>query len=312
MTFVYKADPVRGALWARRFAEHAPDTPFHIWTGEMPPCDPLAVRYLAVWQVPKLDLAAAFPNLEVVFSTGAGVDQFDLSAIPAHLPVVRMVEPGIIAGMVEYVTLAALAIHRDWLTYAAQQREGRWLPLQTRVASERRVGVLGLGVLGRAVLTRLASFGFSCAGWSRSPQTLDGIECFAGADALPAFLARTDILVCLLPLTDATRHFLNRGLFAQLPRGASLVNVGRGGHLRQDDLLAALDDGQLAAAVLDVADPEPLAADHPLWRHPRVMLTPHVASMTQPESAVEVVLDNLRRHREGLPLVGLVDRSRGY
>src|SRR5579863_60795 len=317
MTFVYKADPVRGAQWARLFAEKAPDTPFHIWTGDMPPCDASKVRYLALWQVPQLDLAAAFPNLEVVFSTGAGVDQFDLSAIPPHLPVVRMVEPGIVAGMVEYVTLAALALHRDWLTYAAQQREGRWAPLQTYVASARRVGVLGLGVLGQAVLTRLASFGFQCAGWSRSgetrsPHTLDGIECFAGAEALPAFLARTDILVCLLPLTDATRHFLNRDLFAQLPRGASLINVGRGGHLQQDDLLTALDSGQLGAAVLDVADPEPLAADHPLWRHPGVMLTPHVASMTQPQSAVEVVLDNLRRHRAGEPLVGLIDRSRGY
>ncbi|MGV2288634.1 glyoxylate/hydroxypyruvate reductase A [Trinickia sp. YCB016] len=312
MTFVYKADPVRGAQWARIFAEKAPDTPFHIWTGDLPPCDAREVRYLAVWQVPKLDLAAVFPNLEVVFSTGAGVDQFDLSAIPTHLPVVRMVEPGIVAGMVEYVTLAALALHRDWLTYAAQQREGRWKPLQTHMANTRQVGVLGLGVLGQAVLTRLASFGFQCAGWSRSPHKLDGIECFAGTDALPAFLARTDILVCLLPLTDQTRHFLNRDLFAQLPRGASLINVGRGGHLQQEDLLAALDSGQLGTAVLDVADPEPLAADHPLWRHPRVMLTPHIASMTQPESAVEVVLDNLRRHREGAPLVGLVDRSRGY
>jgi glyoxylate/hydroxypyruvate reductase A len=141
---------------------------------------------------------------------------------------------------------------------------------------------------------------------------MEGVECFAGAASLPAFLARTEILVCLLPLTPATRHVLCHELFAQLPRGAALVNVGRGGHLQQDDLLDALDSGQLDAAVLDVADPEPLMPGHPLWRHPRVMLTPHVASMTQPESAVDVVLDNLRRHREGLPLVGRVDRTRGY
>ncbi|SDH98258.1 2-hydroxyacid dehydrogenase [Paraburkholderia phenazinium] len=311
MTFLYKADPVRGAQWARLFAEKAPQIPFRIWPDGSSGDDAHAVRYLAVWEAPR-DLATTFPNLEVVFSVGAGIDQFDLSAIPAHLPVVRMVEPGIVAGMVEYVTLATLALHRDWLTYAAQQREGRWQALRTRVASERRVGVLGLGVLGQAVLTRLASFGFQCAGWSRSPRTLDGIECFAGTESLPQFLARTDILVCLLPLTGATRHILNRDLFAQLPRGAALINTGRGGHLQQDDLLEALDSGQLSAAVLDVADPEPLAADHPLWRHPRVMLTPHVASMTQPDSAVEVVLDNLRRHREGEPLIGLVDRARGY
>jgi glyoxylate/hydroxypyruvate reductase len=311
MTFLYKADPVRGAQWARLFAQKAPEIPFRIWPDGSSSDDAEAVRYLAVWEAPR-DLAALFPNLEVVFSVGAGIDQFDLTAIPAHLPVVRMIEPGIVAGMIEYVTLATLALHRDWLTYAAQQREGRWQVLRTRVASERRVGVLGLGVLGQAVLTRLASFGFQCAGWSRSPRTLDGIECFAGAEALPAFLARTDILVCLLPLTDATRRILNRDLFAQLPRGAALINTGRGGHLQQDHLLEALESGQLSAAVLDVADPEPLAADHPLWHHPRVMLTPHVASMTQPYSAVEVVLDNLRRHREGEPLIGLVDRARGY
>jgi glyoxylate/hydroxypyruvate reductase A len=311
MTFLYKADPVRGAQWARLFAEKAPQIPFRIWPDGSASADAEAVRYLAVWEAPH-DLATRVPNLEVVFSVGAGIDQFDLSAIPAHLPVVRMIEPGIVAGMVEYVTLATLALHRDWFTYAAQQREGRWQALRTRVASERRVGVLGLGVLGQAVLTRLASFGFQCAGWSRSPRTLDGIECFAGAETLPAFLARTDILVCLLPLTDATRHILNRELFAQLPRGAALINTGRGGHLQQDHLLQALESGQLSAAVLDVADPEPLAADHPLWHHPRVMLTPHVASMTQPDSAVEVVLDNLRRHRAGQPLIGLVDRARGY
>lgn len=311
MSFLYKADPVRGAQWARLFAEKAPEIPFHIWPDGSAGADAHQVRYLAVWDVPP-EIGTTFPNLEVVFSVGAGVDQFDLSAIPSHLPVVRMIEPGIVAGMVEYVTLATLALHRDWLTYAAQQREGRWQVLRTRVASERRVGVLGLGVLGQAVLTRLASFGFQCAAWSRSPRTLDGIECHAGAENLPQFLSRTDILVCLLPLTDATRHILNRDLFAQLPRGAALINAGRGGHLQQDDLLEALESGQISAAVLDVADPEPLPADHPLWHHPRVMLTPHVASMTQPDSAVEVVLDNLRRHRAGAPLVGLVDRSRGY
>lgn len=311
MTFLYKADPVRGAQWARLFAEKAPQIPFRIWPDGSSGDDAHAVRYLAVWEAPR-DLATTFPNLEVVFSVGAGIDQFDLSAIPAHLPVVRMIEPGIVTGMVEYATLATLALHRDWLTYAAQQREGRWQALRIPAASERRVGVLGLGVLGQAVLTRLASFGFQCAGWSRSPRTLDGIECFAGTETLPQFLARTDILVCLLPLTQATRHILNRELFTQLPRGAALINTGRGGHLRQDDLLAALDSGQLSAAVLDVADPEPLSPDHPLWRHPRVMLTPHIASVTQPDSAVEVVLDNLRRHREGEPLVGLVDRARGY
>ncbi|WP_231679222.1 NAD(P)-dependent oxidoreductase, partial [Ralstonia solanacearum] len=179
-------------------------------------------------------------------------------------------------------------------------------------ADERRVGVLGLGSLGQAVLTQLQGFGFDCAGWSRSRRAIDGVRCYAGQDELPAFLARTELLVCLLPLTDATRGVLNGGLFAQLPRGAGLVHVGRGPQLVNDDLLAALESGQLGDAVLDVADPEPLPPAHAFWRHPRIQLTPHIASMTQPLSAAAVVIDNLRRFAAGEPMVGLVDRTRGY
>ena len=308
MTFLYKADPARGAIWADLFARRMPELPFRAWPDVG---DPAAVRYLAAWQ-PPADLATRFPNLDVLFSTGAGTDQFDFSAIPDTLPVVRMVEPGIIDGMVEYVTLAVLSIHRDWRTYRQQQRAGVWQAHPVQRASARRVGVLGMGVLGRAVLDRLCRFGFSCAGWSRSPQRIEGVACHAGAEGLPAFLARTDILVCLLPLTDDTRGILSRPLFDRLPPGATVINVGRGGHLVQDDLLQALDDGKVGHAILDVCDPEPLPAGHPFWTHPQVTLTPHIASMTQPETAVEAVFDNIRRHREGLPLIGLVDRARGY
>ena len=313
MTFLYKADPVRGAQWARLFAEKSAAYSISHLAGRHCPRG-----------MPKRCVTSPYGKHRVISLRFSPISKWcfrwvrastssTCPAIPAHLPVVRMIEPGIVAGMVEYATLATLALHRDWLTLCrAATRRPLGGAARTHVASERRVGVLGLGVLGQAVLTRLASFGFQCPGLSRSPRILDGIECYAGAEALPAFLARTDVLVCLLPLTDATRHILNRDLFAQLPRGAALINTGRGGHLQQDHLLQALECGQLSAAVLDVADPEPLAADHPLWHHPRVMLTPHVASMTQPYSAVEVVLDNLRRHREGEPLIGLVDRARGY
>ncbi len=308
MSFLYKADPVRGAQWAQLFAERAPEIDFHIWpsTG-----DPSRVRFLAAWEPPE-NLAATFPNVELVFSAGAGVDQFDLSRIPAHVPVVRMIESGLVAGMVEYVTLAVLAAHRDWLGYATQQRQGLWKPIPVRTAASRRVGVLGMGVLGQAVLEKLHGFGFQCAGWSRTEHALPGIDCFAGENGMHAFLAHTDILVCLLPLTAATRGMLSRALFQRMPPGAILINVGRGGHLVERDLLDALDGGQLSAAILDVCDPEPLPQGHPFWRHPRIMLTPHIASMTQPETAVEAVIENIRRHREGLPLVGLVDRQHGY
>lgn len=308
MTLLYKADPERGRQWAQRFAHKAPEIPFRIWpeTG-----DPAAVRYLAAWQPPE-DPARTLPNLEVIFSVGAGVDQFDLSGVPEHVAVVRMIEPGIVEGMVEYVTQSVLTIHRDLFDYALQQQQRVWRALPVRAAASRRVGVLGLGMLGSAVLERLRLFGFACAGWSRSPRTLPGVECYAGAEALDAFLARTDILIGLLPLTEATRGLLDAALFAKLPQGASFINVGRGPQLNQQALLDALDSGHLCNAILDVADPEPLPPEHPFWTHPRVRLTPHIASATRPETAVDVVLENIRRHRDGLPMLGLIDRTRGY
>jgi glyoxylate/hydroxypyruvate reductase len=308
MTLLYKANLERGRQWAQYFAQKAPDVPFRLWPDIG---DPAAVRYLAAWE-PPADVTRTFPNLEVIFSTGAGIDQFDLSGVPPHIAVVRMTEPGIVEGMVEYVTQAVLTIHRDLFDYAALQRDRVWREMPVRAASTRRVGVLGLGMLGTAVLRMLKGFGFRCAGWSRSPHEIEGVECYAGADTFDAFLARTDILVCLLPLTDATRGLIDKRVFDKLPKGASFINVGRGPHVNQQDLLDALNSGHLHAAILDVTDPEPLPPEHAFWTHPRVRLTPHIASATRPETAVDVVLDNLRRHREGLPMIGEIDRARGY
>ena len=306
--FVYKADPQRGRQWAEIFGRQAPDIEFRLWPEVG---DGGEVRFLAAWE-PPADLATRFPNLQLLLSTGAGVDQFDFNVLPPQLPVVRMVEPGIVNGMVEYVTHAVLDLHRDMPAYRRAQQQRRWQAIQVRAASARRVGVLGLGSLGQAVLGKLIAFGFDCAGWSRSRHEVAGVHCHAGAGELDAFLARTDILVCLLPLTEATRGFLSTGAFAKLPRGASLVHVGRGPQLVAADLVKALDEGQLAEAVLDVTDPEPLRDDDPLWSHPRVRITPHIASMTEPHSAARVTIDNLRRFARGEPLVGLVDRARGY
>jgi glyoxylate/hydroxypyruvate reductase A len=306
--FVYKADRARGLQWAEIFRREAPEIDFRLWPeiGE-----PTQVLYLAAWE-PPTDIAARFPNLKLLFSSGAGVDQFDFSRLPAALPVVRMIEPGIIRSMVEYATHAVLDLHRDMPAYRRAQQRRQWQPLPVKTAAERRIGVLGLGSLGQAVLAQLVGLGFDCAGWSRSQHAVDGVQCFAGADTLDAFLARSDILVCLLPLTDATRGFLDARLFARLPRGAALVHAGRGPHLVAGDLLAALDSGHLAEAVLDVTDPEPLPPTDPLWSHERVRITPHIASMTVAATAARVVLDNLRRFARGEPLIGLVDRSRGY
>ncbi|QEI06679.1 glyoxylate/hydroxypyruvate reductase A [Pigmentiphaga aceris] len=308
MSFLYKSEPARGAVWAKRFAEVAPDIPFHIWpeTG-----DPLAVRYLAAWQPPE-KLMETFPNLELVFCVAAGIDNFDLSGIPLSIPVVRMIEPGLAAGMTEYIMLTVLAAHRDWLQYIDQQRSQVWKDVPAQLASSRRVGILGMGALGKPAAQALANIGFQVAGWSRSGHDVDGIESFAGEEQLPAFLARCDILVCLLPLTDATRGILNRKLFDTLPKGAILINAGRGAHLVEDDLLSALDDGQLGGAILDVTLVEPLPADAPLWKHPRVLITPHVASRSQAETSIDVLMNNLQRFKRGEPMVGEIDRTLGY
>lgn len=308
MTVLYKANMVRGAEWARFFAERAPDVPFRLWPDIGNPAD---VRHLVAW-VPPDDIATTFPNLELVFSVGAGVDQFDTTKVPAHIPLVRMLEPGIAETMVEYVTMAVLALHRDLLDFINQQKQQVWREIRITPAKRRRLGVMGLGQLGQAVLERLKAFGFALSGWNRSPREIEGVTCYAGAEALPEFLAQADILICLLPLTDETRGILNADLFTRLPRGAGLVNVGRGPHLIEADLLAALDSGALSGAVLDVTDPEPLPPGHPFWSHPRILLTPHNASMTTPDTAVDFVLDVIARHRRGEELRGLVDRTRGY
>ncbi|MDZ4312107.1 MAG: glyoxylate/hydroxypyruvate reductase A [Cypionkella sp.] len=303
MAVLYLSDPERGAVFRAAFAVALPHIAFHI--GNAP--DPLAVRWVITWTVPT-DLAR-YRNLQLIISVGAGVDQFDLAALPPGVGVVRMLEPGIPQQMQEYITLATLALHRDLPAYLGQQRAGVWKAGRNLPAAERRVGVMGLGQLGRAALAALRPFGFPLAGWARSAQQIEGVDCFTDLDV---FLARTDLLICLLPLTPETENILDAKLFARLPHGARLVHAGRGRQLDHDALIAALNTGQLSATVLDVTAPEPLPQGHPLWSHPQVILTPHIACQTRPGDGALHVIAAIRADLAGDAIPGLVDRTRGY
>lgn len=307
MAFLFNSDAARAAIFREAFARELPELEFYHFSE---PVDPDKVRYLLTWNAPE-DLSR-FRNLEMLFSTGAGVDQFKPETLPRHVKLVRMIEDGIIRMMQEYVVLGVLTLHREMLAYREQQGRSLWQALATPQAADRRVGFLGLGMLAQAAIDRVKPFGFPLAAWSRSNKAIEGITCFHGAGQLGDFLKETDILVCLLPLTEQTGGILNAQLFSLLPAGARLLHVGRGPQLDQGALIEALDSGRLTAAMLDVTDPEPLPEDHALWSHPRVIITPHIASVTQPHTAAQSVIENIRRHRAGRNPIGLVDRALGY
>lgn len=298
-----------GAAWVAEMHQHMPELELRVWPEIG---DPDSIEAALAWQPPPGALAR-LPQLRLVHALGAGVEE--LLADPglgASLPVVRLVDPSMTRAMGEYVQLQVLRLHRQDLAYRAQQQARQWRELPQPVAEERRVGILGLGVLGSEAALRLKVLGFDVAGWSRTERKQKGIPCFFGQDGLAVLVARSDILVCLLPLTTETENILDARLFAALPRGAALVNCGRGAHLVEADLVAALDGGQLSAAILDVFRTEPLPPDHPFWTHPRIVVTPHAAAATLARTAAPIVAAALRRFADGKPPANLVDRARGY
>lgn len=292
--------------WVDALAIAAPDLAVHVWPETGPVED---VEFILAW-VPERGLVASFPNLKAVFSLGAGVDHLIMDpTLPADLPVVRMIDPSLTVGMAQYLTLATLRYHRALPQLQAQQGDHVWAGVPT---GSGRVGIMGLGELGLRFAEVARALGFDVYGWTRRPREVEGVTTFAGPDGLAPFLSRCDILVCLLPLTAATHAILNATLFAQLPRGACLIHAGRGEHLVEDDLLAALANGQLAGATIDVFVEEPLPRAHPFWDHPQILITPHIASATSPRTAAQGVAENIARVRSNLPPKGLVDRSAGY
>ena len=296
-------------VWAPEMRRLMPEIDIRYWPDVGNAAD---VDAVLMWQAPD-GLFDRLPGLKAIFATGAGVDAILRDErVPRHLPLARLVDPSMTAEMSEYVVLQALRFHRQEPTYSAQQRDRVWKVHPQPHPESRRIGMMGLGELGQDALRMLKPFGFALGGWSRTPKEIDGVECFSGKDGFERFLARTDILVNLLPLTAETAGIVDAKLLAALPRGAFVINCARGHHLVDADLLAALDSGHIAGAALDVFREEPLPADHPFWSHPKVILTPHAAALTNPLTATPQIVDNLRRVQAGRPLANLVDRARGY
>jgi glyoxylate/hydroxypyruvate reductase A len=296
------------AAWGDALRKRVPKLDFRVWPEIGDPAD---VDAALVWMPPP-SMLAGLPNLKAIFSLAAGVDAMLRDPTLPDLPLCRMVDRSLTMTMGEYVLSCVLWYHRSFDRYEAQQREARWhlhLPAPPEATV---IGIMGMGELGAHVAGVLRAQGFTVRGWSRVEKRIDGVTSFAGPESLADFLKAVGILVCLLPLTAETENMLDARLFSLLPAGARLVQVARGRHVVDQDLIAALDSGQLGHATLDVMRQEPLPASHPFWRHPKVRLTPHSASYSQPESGAEPVAENLRRLHEGRPLLHVVDRRRGY
>ncbi|HEY9889728.1 MAG TPA: glyoxylate/hydroxypyruvate reductase A, partial [Candidatus Obscuribacterales bacterium] len=267
--------------WTIALHQQDPTLAVQVWPHEG---DRTQVEFALCWQQPP-DIWRNYPNLRCISSLGAGVDHLLGDAtLPPDVPVVRLIDPLLAQSMFEYICTAALNHLREFDRYQAQQATATWEPRSPRSISATTIGLMGLGALGCYAAPRLAAVGFNVVGWARSPKHLPGIHSYVGPSELSAFLARSQILVCLLPLTPATEGILNLDLFQQLPPAAYLINPARGAHLVEADLLTALAAGYLSGACLDVFHQEPLPADHPFWPHPALRVTPHCASLTDPAS----------------------------
>jgi glyoxylate/hydroxypyruvate reductase A len=300
--------------WEAHFRTRAPQRDIRLFPEQLG--EPADIAYAAVWLAPK-GLLARLPKLRVIFSLGAGVDHILRDPSIPDVPVVRIVDPDLTMRMSEYVALHVLMHHRGQRRYDAQQRERVWYEHGQPPAGEVAVGVMGLGVLGRDAASVLRRLGFRVAGWSRSARTLPGVETYHGAEGLDVFLRRSEILVCLLPATPATRGILSLELLRKLKRdgalrGAFMINAGRGTLQIDGDILAALEEGTLAGASLDVFETEPLPPSSPFWTHPNVIVTPHNAAMSDPGALSANVLRQIERLEAGLPLEHVVDRKTGY
>lgn len=309
MAILFKIGAGDPALWQREITARVPGQQFRTWPDVGNPDD---IEFVLLFRAEN-GMFRPFRNLKAILCTGAGVDGILSDPhLPRDIPLARIVDPWMTTMLGQWVVHAVLHFQRQMPEYAAQQRRAEWRELEEWQEAPPRVGILGCGEIGGFAGRALAGLGFDVAGWTRTPRDLGPLQGFHGDEGLEPFLRRSDHLVCLLPLTPATAGIVNARTIAMLPRGATVINGARGGHVIADDLLAALDSGHLSGAFLDVTDPEPLPQDSPLWRHPKVLITPHVAGITNPVTAASQVAENIRRALAGEPLLNRVDLGGGY
>lgn len=295
--------------WKEALLNEDPNLDIDIWP-EVP--QKSRVQFAVTWRQPE-HVLTQYPNLKAVSSLGAGVDHIlEDRTVPESLPVCRVVSPSLKQQMKEYVFNAVLNYQRNMMSYYRQKQQGQWTEHQNRPAGDIPVGVMGLGELGAPIARSLAAFGYPVSGWSRSAKTIEGAETFAGPEELELFLGRTRVVICLLPLTGQTRGILDLELFRQLRRPGYLINVARGEHLVEEDLIYALDKEWLSGACLDVFSEEPLPEKHPFWNRPSIMITPHVSSITRPGEVAPQIVENYKRALSGMELNHRVDRTQGY
>jgi glyoxylate/hydroxypyruvate reductase A len=311
--FVLPTWPVE--TWVKAMNKVAPDLDVRVWPDRMG--DVSDIEYCAAW-LPPPGVVKSLPNLKLMLSLGAGVDAILKDpTLPTDIPIVRVNDPDLTGRMTEYIVLHVLMHHRQQRRIDDNQKKRVWDSFPTHAAKDLSIGIMGMGVMGTDSALKLRDLGFRVAGWSQSRKAIPGVESYAGQAEFDAFLARTDVLVSLLPATPETDGIINRDTISRLSRkgpfGAPIIiNAGRGRQQVAEDILAALDSGALHAATLDVFAVEPLPADSPLWTHPKVTVTPHCAADSDPETICAYVAGNIAKHRRGEPLENLVDRSRGY
>ena len=309
MRILFHAKDSNHDAWLAALNAALPHAQVRVWqAGDNAPAD-----YAVVWKPPAAMLQGR-TDLKGIFNLGAGVDAILQlgDALPAGVPIVRLDDAGMAVQMAEYVTHAVLRYFRRLDAFDAQARKGQWGFLKPHEKAAFTVGLLGLGVLGTRIAAALAHFDFPLRGWSRSMKTVPGMTCHAGEQGLDAFLRGTRVLVCVLPLTDDTRGIVNRANLAKLPEGAYLINVARGAHVVEEDLLALVREKHIAGATLDVFEQEPLPPAHPFWQEPRITVTPHMAALTLCGDSVRQIAAKMRAMERGEPIAGVVDMTKGY